>query len=161
MMLPFQFESKVDVNASAEVVFSYLDDPRRLSAHMSKSSWMMAGSRMVTELDAAEGRSLGSKIRLSGQVFGISLWVDETVTERHPSSRKVWETIGEPNLLVIGHYRMGYKIEPQGDSSALCVFIDYDLPQALPARWIGKIFGHFYARWCTKRIAGDAVKHFR
>lgn len=160
-MLPFHFESKMNVTASAEALFSYLDDPRRLSSHMSQSSWMMAGSRMVIDLDTAEGIRVGSKIRLSGRVFGISLLVDEAVTERTPPSQKVWETIGEPSLLVIGQYRMGYKIERQGDSSELCVFIDYDLPKTLPARWIGRIFGHFYARWCTKQMAGDAVKHFR
>jgi hypothetical protein len=108
MMFPFHFESKVEVNASADAVFLFLDDPKRLSAHMSKSSWMMAGSRMLIELDAAEGRSVGSTIRLSGGMLSISIGVEEAVTERTPPLRKVWETKGAPRLLVIGHYRMGY-----------------------------------------------------
>ena len=64
-------ESTTDVQAEASVVFDYLDDHARLSAHMSERSWMMAGSRMALELDAAEGRAVGSRIRLSGQVLGI------------------------------------------------------------------------------------------
>lgn len=160
MMFPFHFESKVEVNASADAVFLVLDDPKRLSAHMSKSSWMMAGSRMVIELDAAEGRSVGSKIRLSGSVLSIPIWVEEAVTERTPPLRKVWETKGAPRLLVIGHYRIGYEITPQDNSSALRVFIDYALPHTLPARWLGKMFGALYARWCTDRMTSDAARHF-
>ena len=56
---------------------------------------------------------------------------------------------------------MGFDITPQGVSSTLlCVFIDYALPQTLPARWFGYLFGNFYARWCTRRMVGDAAKHF-
>lgn len=121
---------------------------------------MMAGSRMEIELDAFEGRAVGSRIRLSGRVLGLPLSVEEVVTDHTPPLRKVWETTGTPHLLVIGHYRMGYEITPQGDSLQLRVFIDYALPDSPPARWLGQIFGNFYARWCTRRMANDAAKHF-
>ena len=81
-MLPHHFESTVEVNAPAGEVFSHLDDPSRLSVHMSKSSWMMAGSRMAVELDASQGHAVGATIRLSGRVLGIPLSVEEIVTER-------------------------------------------------------------------------------
>jgi polyketide cyclase/dehydrase/lipid transport protein len=159
--LPFHFECSVVVNAPAEAVFSRLDDPRLLSAHMSRSSWMMAGSRMSLELDASQGHALGAVIRMGGRVLGIALSLEEVVTERNPPQRKVWETIGEPRLLVIGHYRMGFEVRPQGGTSLLRVFIDYALPGAPPARWLGRFFGGFYARWCTQRMAGDAEEYFR
>lgn len=28
-------------------------------------------------------------------------------------------------------------------------------------RWLGKLFGNAYARWCTKRMASDAAAAFR
>jgi len=149
------------VNAPAEAVFSRLDDPRLLSAHMSGSSWMMAGSRMALELDASQGRAVGASIRMGGQVLGIALSLEEVVTERDPPRRKVWETTGTPRLLVIGHYRMGFDLTPQGNSSLLRVFIDYALPAAGPSRWLGRMFGGYYARWCTERMATDAEEHFR
>jgi hypothetical protein len=62
---------------------------------------------------------------------------------------------------VIGRYRMGYEITPRGEASLLRVFIDYGLPDSLPARWFGRMFGGLYARWCTRRMADDAAKHFR
>lgn len=161
MLLPRHFESRVPVAAPVDVLFSYLDDHRRVSAHMSQSSWMMAGSRMTTELDASEGRAVGASIRLKGRVCGIRLSVEEVVTERVPPWRKVWHTTGTPRLLVMGHYRMGYEIAPRDGTSLLRVFIDYALPVAGPARWLGRLLGDFYARWCTQRMADDAATHFR
>lgn len=160
-MLPYHFENIVEVSAVADVVFSHLDDHSRLSAHMSKSSWMMAGSRMAIDLDASEGRAVGAMIRLRGQVLGIPLFVEEVVTERNPPSRKVWETRGRPQLLVIGTYRMGYEITPKLQASRLRVFIDYALPDGPISRWTGRLFGNFYARWCTQRMAEDAGLHFQ
>jgi carbon monoxide dehydrogenase subunit G len=161
LALPFHFECSVLVNAPAEAVFSRLDDPRLLSAHMSGSSWMMAGSRMALELDASQGRAVGAPIRMGGRVLGMALSLEEIVTERNPPQRKVWETTGAPRLLVIGHYRMGYDLTPQGDSSLLRVFIDYAFPEGGPSRWLGRMFGGYYARWCTERMAADAAEHFR
>lgn len=158
--LPFHFDSCARLDASAETIFSHLDDQKRLSAHMNQSSWMMAGSRMSIELDALQGRATGSKIRLSGRVLGIPLALEEVVTEYNPPLRKVWETVGTPRLLVIGHYRMGLEITPQGSCSELRIFIDYALRESAPARWLGKMFGSLYARWCTRRMVTDAEKHF-
>ena len=115
---------------------------------------------MTIEVDAGRGQAIGSRIRLSGRAFGIRLLVEEVVMERDPPHRKVWETVGHPRLLVIGHYRMGYDIAPQGDGSQFRVFIDYALPEAIPARWFGRMIGGVYARWCTRRMVNDAVAHF-
>ena len=158
---PFHAEYAAAVNAPSEVVFGHLDDPRRLSAHMSKSSWMMAGSSMTIDLDAGEGRVEGARIRLTGRMLGISLSLDEIVTEREVPRRKVWQTTGTPRLLVIGHYQMGFAIAPDESSCRLRVFIDYALPETPIAHWVGAAFGGVYARWCTRRMVVDAVEHFR
>ena len=159
--LPNHFESSVEVNAPADEVFTHLDDHSRLSAHMTQPSWIMAGSRMTIELDAAEGRAVGAVIRLRGRVLGIPLSVEEIVTERGPPLRKVWNTTGRPRLLVIGPYRMGYEITPRARSAQLRVFIDYALPDGPIAQWLGRLFGSSYARWCTRRMANDAAVHFQ
>ena len=104
--------------------------------------------------------SSGFVVRLAGRVFGVELLVDEIVTERDPPRRKVWETTGAPKLLAIGHYRMGFELSPQGNGSMLRVFIEYALPEMAPARWLGRLFGKRYARWCTQRMVDDAVRHF-
>ena len=159
--LPFHFESDIDVNAPADAVFALLDDHSRLSAHMTQPSWMMAGSVMTLKFDAAIGRAEGAKISLHGRVLGVPLSVEEIVIERNPPSRKVWSTIGRTQLVVIGSYRMGFEIVPSVQSSHLRVFIDYAYPDGPISYWLGRLFGTFYARWCTQRMTDDAAMHFR
>ena len=154
------YESSAVVRAPVDRVFGHIDDHTRLSSHMSKSSWMMGGGRMRVELAEGLGKKVGSHMRLAGRVFGIELSVEETVIERDPPRRKVWETTGSPKLLVIGQYRMGFELLPDADRTNLRVFIEYALPAKAPARWLGLLFAGSYARWCTRQMANDAVKHF-
>ena len=157
---PFHHESRREIAVSPEILFSYLDDHNRLSGHMSKSSWMMAGSRMDIEFDAEKGQAIGSRIRLKGRALGVPLYVEEVVTERTPPLRKAWQTVGAPRLLVIGPYRMGFEIIPKGAASQLRIFIDYALPSTRSLRWLGGILGRFYANWCAEKMAGDAAQAF-
>lgn len=154
-------ETALPLQASAATAFTYLDDHARLSAHMSKSSWMMAGSQMSIETDAAAGRAVGSLIKIRGAFLGLRLSVDEVVSERTAPARKVWKTTGTPRLIVIGHYAMGFEVTPHAERSSLRVFIDYALPESWPARWLGRLLGRMYARWCTDSMANDAMRHFR
>src|SRR5581483_10050755 len=135
--LPRHYETKSVITASPERVFAHVDDQARLSSHMSQSSWKMGGGSMKIEFDEDHGQAVGSRIRLSGRVLGMNLSVEEVVVERTPPRRKSWETVGSPRLLVIGHYRMGFDIAPQGEGSLLCVFIEYALPPSGLTRWLG------------------------
>ena len=159
-MLNYHYESNAIVQSPVNQAFAYIDDPTRLSSHMSESSWKMGGGRMEVVLDEGRGQKVGSQIRLVGRVFGIELSVDEVVTERNPPHRKVWETTGSPKLLVIGPYRMGFDLSTNENGLMLRVFIDYALPERAPARWLGRLFGKSYARWCTQQMVDDVVKHF-
>ena len=118
----------------------------------------MAGATMQVETDALKGQAVGSVIRVTGRVLGMNLAVEEVVTERTPSLSKIWETRGEPHLLVIGAYRMGFAIFALGNRSRLVVFIDYRLPARGFAHGLGLVFGRAYASWCTRRMASDAAE---
>jgi hypothetical protein len=148
------------VNASAAEAFALLDEHTRLSAHMSKSSWKMGGGSMDVELDAAAGKREGARIRLHGRVFGMQLSVEEVVVERAPPLRKVWQTVGEPRLLIIASYRLGFEVTPGPDGAFVRVFIDYSLPAGGLSRWLGVLLGDRYARWCTHQMLEGAAKHF-
>ncbi len=52
--------NSVQIKAAPEVAFEYLDDPHRLSSHMGKSTWMMAGSKMEIKLDDKKDRTFAS-----------------------------------------------------------------------------------------------------
>ena len=157
---PYNHETVVVVPAPARDVFDFVDDHSNLSSHMSQRSWMMGGGTMALETDSGHAKVVGSKLKLHGTVFGIRLSVDELVTERVPPFRKTWDTIGEPALLVVGPYRMGFEINDRGASSRLRVWIEYALPRGLLSRWLGSLLGRRYASWCTRRMANDAFHHF-
>jgi uncharacterized membrane protein len=153
-------ERRAIVAAPAERAFAHLDDHARLAGHMSGSSWMMGGGRMTIELDENAGRKVGSRIRLAGTALGVALSVEEVVTEHRPPYAKAWETIGTPRLLVVGAYRMGFELTPRGEHAELRVFIDYELPTGPVARWLGRLLGGVYAKWCTEQMVADTVKFF-
>lgn len=155
----FHHVTETTLPASVQAAFDYLDDFRKLSAHMERPSAMMLGSQMQISTDEGGGRVVGSRVRMSGKVMGIPLSLEEVVTDREPPTRKAWETV-DARLFVIGQYRLGFELEPRAGACELRVFIDYDWPPGTLARRAAALFAKSYARWCTERMAGDATKHF-
>lgn len=158
--MPTNVESLVHIAAPATAIFAWLDDQTRLSEHMERPSAMMGGGRMTYEFDAGRGQAIGSHIKMGGSAFGISLYVDEVVTEREPPRHKTWETVGHPRLLVVGAYRMGFDITPAAGGSDLRVWIAYDLAPGPLSRWLGPLLASLYAKWCVGRMARDAATYF-
>ena len=150
------YESAAALNASPPAAFAFLDDFEKLAAHMQGRSAMMLGSRMAIRSDALHGRAAGSKVRMEGRILGVRLWLEEVVMEREPPLRKIWQTL-DARLLVIGPYRLGFELAPDAGGSLLRVFIDYDLPQRGLGRWLGRLLGNAYARWCTQQMVKDAA----
>ena len=153
-------EAVAEVAAAPALLFAHLDDQTRLGQHMSRSSAMMGGGRMTYEFDSEQGRAVGSHIRMQGSAFGLTMAVDEVVTERTPPRRKVWRTSGPQRLLIIDRYEMGFEVDPEGAGAGLRVWIDYELPPAGLRRWLGVLFAPAYARWCVRRMVADAVAAF-
>ena len=158
---PLHHESQGDVAAGIDEVFAYLDDPRHIAEHMENSSAMMAGSAMRIDVDARAGRTIGSQIRMSGRMCGLSLSLEEAITEREVPRHKAWQTFGTPRLIVIGHYRMGFDLAPAGAATQLCVWIDYELPSSGLPHWLARPLARFYARWCTEQMVRTAQQRFQ
>lgn len=154
------YEASRVLPVSSEAVFAHLDDQTRLAAHMEKSSTMMGGGRMTYAFDAECGMAVGSRIHMDGSAFGLTLTVDEIVTERERPRRKVWRTIGNPRLVIIGGYEMGFRLADASPGCELTVWIDYWLPLHWGGALLGRLFAGFYARWCVGRMVADAAKVF-
>ena len=152
---PFREELRFSLKATVVEVFAYLDDFRRLSSHMERRSGMMMGAKMCIDVDAAEGRAVGSHIRMYGKILGISLALEEVVTDREPPHLKAWETVNA-RLVVIGQYRLGFHLLPAAEGTEIRIFIEYALPERGVSRLCGAILGRRYARWCIARMAHDA-----
>lgn len=159
--LPYRRRATGRVAAGCAAVFAYLDDHARLVQHMEKPNWRMGWGRMTTTSDAAEGRAVGSRLSVSGRVFGVALAVEEVVEVREPPVRKVWATRGEPRLLVIGPYRMRFELTETAQEAPvteLVVEINYALPEHRGARLLARLLAQPYATWCTTRMVDDARK---
>ena len=154
------YEMSVAVNSGQNELFSYADDPRNFSSHMNQKSIMMAGSTMETEVDEGKGKQVGSHIRMKGKVMGVPLSLDEVIIEHDPPHHKVWETVGNVNLLVIDHYKLGFDIRPSNGQSEITVFIDYNLPKSSKTKLLGILFSGAYAKWCVGQMANGVSSHF-
>jgi hypothetical protein len=154
------YEAQATVNAPADLLFDYLDDFERLGAHMTRSSWMMAGSTMRYEFDDGKGRRLGSRVRLLGSFLGLKLEIDERVIDREPARSKAWQTVGNPRMLILARYRMGFSLRPLSNGCRLTAFIDYSLPERGIGRLLGTLTGGVYARWCVRNVLQQASAHF-
>lgn len=153
-------EGSALIAGSATRVFDWLDDPRHFAAHMKRSSAMMAGGSVAIFLDEMQGRQVGSHIRMRGRMLGLPLELDEVVTERDPPIRKVWETVGEPTLWVLGRYRMGVDLRPHASGCYVCVFIDYDLPASQVLYWLARWMSGPYAAWCVEQMLAAVREKF-
>lgn len=159
--LPYRQRATGRVAATRTAVFAYLDDHARLVKHMDTPNWRMGWGRMSTTSDAAEGRAVGSRLCVSGRVFGVALAVEEVVEVREPPVRKVWATLGEPRLLVIGPYRMRFELKEIAQEvpvTDLVVEIEYALPDRGGPRLLARLLAQPYATWCTTRMVDDARK---
>jgi hypothetical protein len=121
---PLHHRSEALLAVDAARLFAHLDDHGRLAAHMEKPSLMTAGASMRIETDGRHGQAVGSVIRMTGSVLGLRVAVEEAVTRWDPPREKIWETLGEPRLLVIGACRMGFRIASASKGTRLIVFID-------------------------------------
>ena len=115
---------------------------------------------MPYEFDAKQGRGVGSVIRISERFPGLSLVVVEVMTERMPPFRKTWKTRGPQRLLILESYAIGFETRAVNGQTNAQVYIDYQLPCALPGRWLGLLFAGFYARLCVFCMLDDARSHF-
>jgi len=155
------YEENIIIPVAPDDVFSYADDHTNFSSHMNKSSWMMGGGKMTTHPDDRNFQKVGSHLRMSGTVFGIKLFLDEVITHHQPPYRKEWQTVGDLDIIVIGHYKLGFEIKPENSNSKLKVYIDYNLPNSFKTRLLGILFGRFYAKWCVNQMISGVGKHFK
>ena len=116
---------------------------------------------MKTSIDEGKGQKIGSHIVMKGKVLGTNLFLDEVVTKHDFPINKEWQTVGDLNLIVIGHYKLGFEIMSEGNKSRLKVYIDYNLPQAIFNRILGYFLGDFYAKWCVKQMLNGVSSHFK
>ncbi len=61
----------ININAPLEIVFARMDDLSKIGMHMSNSSIMMIGSKLMLEQLPGPSQGLGASFHWSGSVMGM------------------------------------------------------------------------------------------
>lgn len=149
-------EETMWIGAQPVGVFTWIDDPRNTGWHMSRPSMAMLGSVLRTEQISPSATGVGATYRSHGHVMGLPLDFTARVTRWVPDKEKVWCTIGEPRLVVLGGFEMRLTITPESGGTRLVAGIDYTLPKSWAGRLLGRLLARPYSRWCLRRICRDA-----
>lgn len=148
----------VEIKSSPDVVFSHIDYVRNIGMHMSKRSMPMMGGSLKTEILSKNDRGLGATYRMYGKVMGMKIDFTEKVTKWIENQEKVWETIGEPKLIIMGGYIMNLNVRPSNFGTRLTFGIKYSYPKSVFWKGISIVVGDWYAKWCLRNMCRDAKK---
>ena len=151
-----RLEEAVWIDASLPAVFAWIDNPRNTGWHMSRPSMAMLGSALRTEQISTNATGLGATYRSHGRVVGLPIDFTGVVTRWAPDKEKVWRTIGDPQLIVLGAFEMRLDITPESGGTRLVAGIDYTWPKSWSGRLLGRLLARPYSRWCLRRICRDA-----
>lgn len=154
--LRIHYEQSIDIKANPNEVFAFMDDIHNTGWHMEKSSMPMMGSRMEVEVLSKNSNGLGATYRWTGRVLGLPLDFSETVVTWLKGKERVWRTIGEPKIIIMGHYEMSFKLRPVLEGTNLTVSIDYELPKAPFWKFVGWLLAGWYSKWCLNNMCKDA-----
>ena len=143
------------IHSTPENVFQQMDDFSKTGMHMSESSMMMMGSKLMLEQLSTNPTGVGSSYRWYGNMMGMTMDFSETVTKWQPPTLKEWETVGDAKIIIMSWYRMWFEIAPIEGGTAVTISISY-LP---PKPWFYKVlsffFANWYCNWCLNNMLND------
>jgi Polyketide cyclase / dehydrase and lipid transport len=153
-------EKTVAVPATPARVFAWLDDPRNTGWHMSRPSLAMLGGALRVERLSAAATGVGATYRSWGRTLGLRIDFTTAVVRWVADREKVWRTVGDPRLIVLGHFEMRFGVEPVSEGTRLTMVLEYELPPKGVGRLLGWALTASYAKWCLRRMCRDAKVAF-
>jgi hypothetical protein len=145
-------------NASPEKVFKSIDDLGVTGMHMTQSSGMMMGSKLKLEFLTENHTGQGCKYRWTGKMMGMKMDFIVEVTKWIQNKEKIWETIGEPKLIIYSWYRMHLVVIPAVNGANVELSISYEKPKGFFNKILSFLFADWYCRWCLKKMLSDAER---
>ena len=149
---------KIQVQASQEKVFQTLDDLGVTGMHMTESSAMMMGTELHLKYLTSHHTGLGSKYQWTGTMMGMKMSFTVEVTKWIKGIEKIWETIGEAEMIIYSWYRMHLLVKPIAGGSEAELSITYKKPKGWFAKIISFFFADWYCNWCLKSMLQDTRK---
>ena len=125
---------------------------------MTKSSKPMMGSKLDLKQLSENATGLNSKFRWFGKMMGFTMNFTVVVTKWIKNKEKVWETIGEANMIIMGWYQMRLVISPEGANTKAELSIAYTKPKNIFLKFIAFFLAPLYANWCLNNMLKDSKK---
>jgi hypothetical protein len=144
--------------ATPELVFKTIDDLGVTGMHMTNSSMMMMGSKLKLEFLTTNKTGVGSRYRWTGKMIGLMMDFTVEVTKWINGVEKVWETIGNAQLIIYSWYRMKLQVNETNGTTEAELSISYEKPKGFFNRILCFFLADWYCRWCLKKMLGDAKK---
>ncbi len=144
--------------ATPEKVFRSIDDLGVTGMHMGKSSMMMMGSKLNLEFLTENKTGLGTSYRWTGATMGFKMDFTVVVTKWELGKEKIWETIGDPNLIIYSWYSMHLKLSALEGLTSAELSISYERPKGFLYKLLSFLFADWYCNWCLKNMLRDAKK---
>ena len=144
--------------ATPEKVFQCIDDLGVTGMHMTKSSMPMMGGKLDLNFLTANHTGLGSKYQWTGKVVGMTMDFTVKVTKWVKDKEKIWETIGDPKMIIYSWFRMNLEISTSLDDTQAELSITYEKPKGWLNRFLSFFLADWYCRWCLKNMLDDSKK---
>ena len=146
------------IHAIPEKVFTYMDNIANTGMHMTKSSKPMMGSKLDLKQLSENATGLNAKFRWFGKMMGFTMDFTVVVTKWIKDKEKVWETIGEAKMIIMGWYQMRLVISPEGANTKAELSIAYTKPKNIFLKFIASFLTPLYANWCLNNMLKDSKK---
>lgn len=144
--------------ASISEVFEKLDDLGVTGTHMTESSMMMMGNRLSLTYLSPNRTGLNSKYRWQGKMMGMPMDFTVLVTKWVANQEKIWETIGNADLIIYSWYRMSLNVYGTPGGTLAEMSISYKRPEGFWPRLLSFLFADVYCIWCLNKMLNDARK---
>jgi hypothetical protein len=151
-------KKEIIIYTSPQKVFSHMDDLSKTGMHMKENSMMMMGSKLSFERLEGPLQGIGTTYRWHGKIMGLPVDITETVTKWTENQEKVWETTGDPKIILLGWYRMILKLMPVKEGTLVSLQIDYTQPNGVFYNFLYFFLSRWYCHWCLNNMLNDSKK---
>ena len=149
---------KVEIKATPDKVFDYMDKLGNTGMHMMESSAMMMGSKLQLEQLSKNATGLDSRFRWYGKMMGLKMDFTVVVTKWTQSKEKVWETIGNSKMIILGWYQMRLILTPSSAGTLTELSISYTYPKNIFGKILAFFLSRWYGNWCLTNMLNDSKK---
>lgn len=151
----------ITIPAPPEAVFKFMDNLSKVGMHMSENSMMMMGSKLVLEQMPGPDSGVGATFHWKGKVMGMTIDIMESVTKWIENKEKVWETFGDPKIILLGSYQMALNLSLVSEGNTQ---VQLQISYTKPKGWFNQILYFFlapwYCNWCLDNMLNDTKKTF-